>query len=462
MSFRLLIQLLLDVVVATAAIYAAFVVRPVHIGADGELYRLTGMASLAFVAVMLFSSFLMDVYARGGKLKKREILTRVLLAGMASCLPFSLLYVVTPLLLPEKMTLLLAIVLFGCCQFFLQLLFSAIQLPQRILVLGSGPVAAQTGEIAASCTNNATIVGYVSCALEAAALARNGAPGGGAELQAALPVVGDAEQLPELAVALKADAVVIALSERRGVFPVKEVLQCKMSGIEILDAPTFYEQSYKKLMLEQITPSWFFFSDGFRRTPFFTFIKRTLDIVLSLIGLALTLPFFPVIALIIKLDSAGPLFFSQIRTGLYEKTFMLYKFRTMRQDAEKNSGAVWSTENDPRITKVGAFLRNSRIDEFPQFYNVLKGDMSFVGPRPERPEFVEKLKQVIPYYSKRHFIKPGLTGWAQVCYPYGSSVEDAVEKLRYDLYYTKNLAPFLDMLIILETIKVVLFGRGGR
>jgi len=462
MSFRLLIQLLLDVVVATAAIYAAFVVRPVHIGADGELYRLTGMASLAFVAVMLFSSFLMDVYARGGKLKKREILTRVLLAGMASCLPFSLLYVLLPLLLPEKKTLLLAIVLFGCCQFFLQLLFSAIKLPQRILVLGSGPVAAQTGEIAASCTNNATIVGYVSCALEAAALARNGAPGGGAELQAALPVVGDAEQLPELAVALKADAVVIALSERRGVFPVKEVLQCKMSGIEILDAPTFYEQSYKKLMLEQITPSWFFFSDGFRRTPFFTFIKRTLDIVLSLIGLALTLPFFPVIALIIKLDSAGPLFFSQIRTGLYEKTFMLYKFRTMRQDAEKNSGAVWSTENDPRITKVGAFLRNSRIDEFPQFYNVLKGDMSFVGPRPERPEFVEKLKQVIPYYSKRHFIKPGLTGWAQVCYPYGSSVEDAVEKLRYDLYYTKNLSPFLDMLIILETIKVVLFGRGGR
>jgi sugar transferase (PEP-CTERM system associated) len=229
-----------------------------------------------------------------------------------------------------------------------------------------------------------------------------------------------------------------------------------------MEAPSFYELVQGRLMLESITPSWFIFSSGFRRTSKFSICKRCMDIVLSCIGLLLTLPFFPLIALAIKLDSPGPVFFRQERFGNKEKRFELYKFRTMRQDAEKGTGAVWAEKNDPRITKLGHFFRGSRIDEIPQLINVLKGDMSFVGPRPERPEFVEKLKQVIPYYSKRHFIKPGLTGWAQVRYPYGSSVEDAVEKLRYDLYYIKNISPFLDTLIFLETIKVVLFGRGGR
>src|SRR6185369_7979167 len=194
----------------------------------------------------------------------------------------------------------------------------------------------------------------------------------------------------------------------------------------------------------------------------FTFCKRAVDIFLSVTGLLLTLPFFPLIALAIKLDSKGPIFFRQLRVGNREKQFMLYKFRSMRQDAELGSGAVWAEKNDPRVTSLGKFLRNSRVDEIPQLINVLKGDMSFVGPRPERPEFVEKLKQIIPYYSKRHFIKPGLTGWAQVRYPYGASVEDAVEKLRYDLYYIKNISAFLDTLIFFETIKVVLFGRGVR
>ena len=176
----------------------------------------------------------------------------------------------------------------------------------------------------------------------------------------------------------------------------------------------------------------------------------------------MTLPFFPLIALAIKLDSPGPVFFRQERVGNKEQLFKLFKFRTMGQDAEKGTGAVWAEKNDPRVTRLGRFFRGSRIDEIPQLINVLRGDMSFVGPRPERPEFVEKLKQVIPFYSKRHFIKPGLTGWAQVRYSYGSTVEDAVEKLRYDLYYIKNICPFLDTLIFFETIKVVLFGFGGR
>ena len=174
------------------------------------------------------------------------------------------------------------------------------------------------------------------------------------------------------------------------------------------------------------------------------------------------LPFIPLIALAIKLDSPGPIFFRQLRVGEREKNFILYKFRTMLDDAENGTGAIWAQEKDPRVTRVGNFFRKSRIDEIPQLFNVLMGDMSLVGPRPERPEFIDKLKKVIPYYSERHFVKPGVTGWAQVRYPYGASVEDALEKLRYDLYYIKNLSITFDLMIILETVNVVLFRRGGR
>ena len=180
------------------------------------------------------------------------------------------------------------------------------------------------------------------------------------------------------------------------------------------------------------------------------------------VGLVLVLPLFPLIAVLIKLDSRGPVFYRQMRVGQGEKKFMLYKFRTMVQDSETGTGAVWAQKNDPRVTRVGAFLRKSRLDELPQLFNVLEGDLSFIGPRPERPEFIEELKRIIPYYSERHVIKPGLTGWAQVKYPYGASVQDAIEKLKYDLYYLKNLSFVLDMTIILDTIKVVLLREGSR
>jgi sugar transferase (PEP-CTERM system associated) len=260
----------------------------------------------------------------------------------------------------------------------------------------------------------------------------------------------------------KADIIVVALSERRGVLPLQDMMQCKLNGIEVLDAPTFYEIVQGKLVLEQMTPSWIIFSAGFRRTALVNVYKRCIDILLSIVGLLLSAPLFPFIALAIKLETPGPIFFTQIRVGSGEKPFLLYKFRSMGRDAEQKSGAVWAAKNDARVTRVGRFLRNSRIDEIPQLYNVLKGEMSFIGPRPERPEFVEMLKKDIYYYSKRHTIKPGLTGWAQVRYPYGATAEDAVEKLRYDLYYIKNLSMLLDSQIIFETVKVVLFGRGGR
>jgi len=195
-------------------------------------------------------------------------------------------------------------------------------------------------------------------------------------------------------------------------------------------------------------------------TWFLRLCKRILDITASLFGLVFFLPLIPCIILAIKLDSPGPILFRQTRVGQGDRPFTLMKFRSMRQDAEAETGAVWSQDNDARITRVGSVLRRSRLDEIPQLLNILKGDMSLVGPRPERPEFVNKLKKMIPYYSERHYIKPGLTGWAQVCYSYGSSIEDAIEKLRYDMYYIKNISIILDMYIIIKTFSVVLLGKG--
>jgi lipopolysaccharide/colanic/teichoic acid biosynthesis glycosyltransferase len=195
---------------------------------------------------------------------------------------------------------------------------------------------------------------------------------------------------------------VVSLSERRGVFPLKDVLNCKFNGIKVIDAPSFYEERTGKLLIEDITPSWLIFSDGFRKTAMKCFCKRILDIFMASIGLMLTLPLFPVIALVIKIDSPGPIFFRQLRVGEKEKNFILYKFRTMKQNAESGTGPVWAQKNDSRITRVGKFLRRTRLDEIPQLYNILVGDMSFIGPRPERPEFVEELKKKIPFYAERH------------------------------------------------------------
>lgn len=254
---------------------------------------------------------------------------------------------------------------------------------------------------------------------------------------------------------LRASHVVVSLEERRGAFPLSDVLNCKLNGIEILDAPGFYERVNHRLMLEHITPSWFIFAQGFRITGIRRVIKRAIDIVLSLFGLLLISPFVPFIALAIKLDSPGPILFQQVRVGRGDQEFVIYKFRTMRADAERFSGAVWARQDDNRVTKLGNFLRKSRIDELPQLLNVFFGDMSIVGPRPERPEFVRRLSKVIPYYSERHCVKPGITGWAQVRYPYGASVEDAIEKLRYDLYYIKNYTLLFDFWVMFKTFGVM-------
>jgi sugar transferase (PEP-CTERM system associated) len=256
--------------------------------------------------------------------------------------------------------------------------------------------------------------------------------------------------------------IVVALDEKRGCFPLGALLKCKMLGLSILDGVSFYEALSGKILVERANPSWLIFSDGFRRHLWTRVAKRALDIGLATIGLVLSVPFMAVIAGLIKATSPGPILFRQVRVGQNERHFQLIKFRTMCQDAEKLTGPTWACDEDPRVTPVGRVLRKLRLDELPQFWNVLVGDMSFVGPRPERPVFVEQLKRRLPYYGERHTVKPGITGWAQVNYGYGASEEDALRKLEYDLFYVKNMSLFLDLFIVLKTIKIVLFGKGAR
>lgn len=323
---------------------------------------------------------------------------------------------------------------------------------KRVLIVGDGLTAELMEEFVAASQGRFVLLGRVSCPATQCVVTQ--------EEDDYETTAGRTGRLLRLAQNFMADRIVVSLGERRGFFPVEELLSCKLAGIEVMDAPSFYEIATQKLLIENITPSWFIFSNGFKVTWFLRLCKRILDITASLAGLLCFLPILPFIVLAIKLDSPGPILFRQTRVGQGDNNFTLMKFRSMSQDAEVKTGAVWSQQNDPRITNVGNFLRRSRLDEIPQLINILKGDMSLVGPRPERPEFVNELKKRIPYYSERHYVKPGLTGWAQVRYPYGSSVEDAIEKLRYDLYYIKNISVMLDFYIIIKTFSVVLLGKG--
>ncbi len=266
--------------------------------------------------------------------------------------------------------------------------------------------------------------------------------------------------LSDISMELKVNKIVVAIKQKRGAFPIKELLRCRVNGIDIIKGNDFYELLTGKLVVDQINPAWLIYSEGFKRTRIKRVFKRSIDIILALILLILMSPVTIITAFLIKIDSKGPVVFSQERVGEKGKTFRVHKFRSMIADAEKVSGPVWSTEEDDRITRVGNIIRKLRIDEIPQLWNVLKGEMSFVGPRPEREFFVKQLDEQIPYYSERHTVKPGITGWAQVSYGYGASVEDAVEKLNYDLFYTKNFSIFMDFMIVLRTIKIVVFGKG--
>jgi len=271
-----------------------------------------------------------------------------------------------------------------------------------------------------------------------------------------------AAHLMEVVHKQKVHRVIVAMPDRRGTIPMPELLELRMQGVKIEEATSWLEKISGKIEVENLYPSWLVFGEGFRRSTAFILVRRAVSIVISLIGLILTLPLIPLIMLAIRLDSKGPVFYTQTRVGKAGRVFKVVKFRTMRQDAEAASGPKWAGDNDPRVTRVGKFLRSSRLDEIPQLWCVLKGEMAFVGPRPERPEFIEWLSKEIPYYGVRHMVRPGLTGWAQVKYKYGSTVEDSREKLQYDLFYIKNASIGLDLLIMFLTVKTVLLRRGAQ
>ena len=271
------------------------------------------------------------------------------------------------------------------------------------------------------------------------------------------------ESLADHVVNLKASEVVLALQERRNALPLKDMLRLKTTGVHVSELSTFLERETGRVDLATASHSWLIFSDGFASGRFLSSIaKRQFDILVSLLMLIVSAPLILLTAIAIRLESKGPAFYRQKRVGLFGEEFDVIKLRSMRQDAEVAGQAVWAQENDPRVTRVGRFIRMVRIDELPQLWVVLKGKMSFVGPRPERLQFVTSLAEQLPFYDERHMVKPGITGWAQINYPYGASLEDAHNKLEYDLYYAKNYTPFLDLLILLQTVRVLIWPSGAR
>ena len=268
--------------------------------------------------------------------------------------------------------------------------------------------------------------------------------------------------LCSLAKEMGINKVVVALKEQRDSFPAQELIRCRTDGIEVIEGSSFYEMLTGKVLVTQIKPSWLIFSEGFKKSKFRTMVKRLEDILISSIMLVLLLPILVIVSILIKLESKGRVLFFQDRVGQKKKEFKMHKFRSMVENAEKYSGPVWAETDDPRITKTGRIIRKFRIDELPQLWDVLTGKMSMVGPRPERKHFTDDLEKKIPFYSERFIVKPGITGWAQISYSYGSNMDDAIEKLNYDLFYIKNLSILMDMVIILRTIKTVLFGKGAR
>ncbi len=324
------------------------------------------------------------------------------------------------------------------------------QFRRRILILGAGPRAARLRTLADEPGSGLTITGYVAMADGEKAIAD------------ALPRA-EVANLADHAVALGAGEVVLAMEERRGSLPLADLLRVKTTGVHVNDMASFLERETGRVDLATTNPSFLIFSDGFSAGQRIGKVsKRLFDIFASLAVLVIGLPLIVVGGIAVKLDSKGPIFYRQSRVGLFGEPYDIVKIRSMRTDAEAAGQAVWASENDPRITRVGNIIRKLRIDELPQLWCVLKGEMSFVGPRPERPSFVEELTRELPYYAERHMVKPGLTGWAQINYPYGASVEDARVKLEYDLYYAKNYSPFLDLLILLQTVRVVLWPEGAR
>ena len=445
---------LVDLALLMLSAEAGWVVRAHQIGMEVTPLAQRLPQILSFAAALQIALVAVGAYGVGSFLSLRFAAARLAVAVSLGVLFLSVLYFLVPAISFWRSNLLYSMV-FACIllvgvRALLSRLFGGETFKRRVVVLGAGSRAARIADLAHQPGANFVAAGFIA-------------------MNEATPVVPGAvarSTIPNLAAHvtdLGASEVVMALEERRNALPLADLLRVKTTGVQVYELSTFLERETGRIDLGTVDPSWLIFSDGFAGGRMISgTVKRAFDIVASLALLILTAPLVLIAAVAVKLESAGPAFYRQRRVGLYNQGFDILKLRSMRTDAEVAGTAVWAAENDPRITRVGHFIRKVRIDELPQAWTVLKGEMSFVGPRPERPQFVGELEQQLPFYAERHMVKPGITGWAQINYPYGASVEDARHKLEYDLYYAKNYSPFLDLLIILQTLRVVLWPVGAR
>lgn len=455
-------KLVLMLIVAEAALIAASTYLGVHIrfasdpGAIDLRIGPLWPRALVLTGVMLLSLVATGLYNRRLRDGLEGILVRLCLSFLMGIILMTLVFYVFPNLLIGRGAFALALLSAFASLVVTRIIFLKLLVQQnikrRVLVLGAGERAMALAMLRRkSDLIGFNIVGYL--------------PTSGDKVS-----VEEARQLPadvplsQLVERERIDEIIVAVDDRRDGLPMEELLKCRTQGIDVVDLLTFLEHETGKIKLDIMYPSWLAFSDGFQRGFLRSLVKRTFDIIVSLAIFAVSLPAMVLTAILIWVESGfrGPILYRQIRVGEGGNEFAVLKFRSMRTDAEKDGRAQWAQSGDPRVTRVGAVIRKYRIDELPQIINVLKGEMSFVGPRPERPQFVQDLAEKIPYYAERHQVKPGLTGWAQICYPYGASEKDAFEKLQYDLYYVKNHSLFLDLTILLQTAEVVLWGKGAR
>ncbi|NVN98002.1 MAG: TIGR03013 family PEP-CTERM/XrtA system glycosyltransferase [Geobacteraceae bacterium] len=458
MNFKLKTLIVGDIFFAAISFYLALNFRFGFDLAHNELHSLPVIRVILFTIVLITVAYIFDVYNVSKKKNRFDVFNKILQSNCVGFFVLSALFFLNPEWMIGRGLLAITLTLFISFQFAWHIIFRSVfgmpYLSEHIIIVGTGcdaDIVAMMIEAAEGV--NHKLEGFIvsdDCSEDTVVVPHE-------------KILGEMEQLLEIITKVSATKIIITTpSYMNNPFFQNLLLNSKLLGVEISDVPTYFESVSEKLMLEKIDMNSMIYSNGFKCSRTVLIVKRFIDIAVSLTGIFLTLPLFPIFILLVKLNSPGPVFYRQVRVGRLGSHFTLYKFRTMDVDAEIGTGAVWAAENDGRIKPIARFMRKSRLDELPQLYNVLIGNMSFIGPRPERPEFVRKLQELIPFYSKRHFLKPGLTGWAQIKHPYGASVEESFEKLRYDLYYFKNMNLMLDTVILLKTIRVIFSQFGGR
>ena len=455
-SSRLFWLLLADAAIIYAGVVLAIYIRLGLTGTENELDERNGWIKVALATgVCLLILYFYDLYDYVVMTNRRELLLRMVQAlGIAWALLAILFYFVPTLLLGRGISIISVMLVLGMLlgwRIGIHALTGHPDIGEKILVVGTGKTALDTAEAVWERRDAGyRIVGFLS---------ENGAKP--REKLGRSEILGKAHELEAVIRSEKIDRVVIAVRERRGAFPTEALLKMSLAGdVSIEECTSFFERITGKVHVDMLRPSWLIFAGKQRDSQLKLVFREAIHRLLALTGLVLSLPFAIVAAILIKIDSRGPIFYMQERVGKGGRLFKVIKFRSMKTDAEADGVPIWAVTDDQRTTRVGKVIRKLRIDEIPQFWNILKGEMSFVGPRPERPHFVKQLATEIPYFEHRHLVAPGLTGWAQIKYPYGASVSDAIQKLQYDLYYIKNQSLTLDVVIVFETVKTVLFGKG--